>query len=260
MTSGVCIAACVTVLLAHQSYRPCIYLVMCSTAGLIAIGLSNEEYADEAVRTPLVQRACTYVRRCAQQLTQARGEGRASAASEATGTAPTPSPLAHMQFSASPGVVIVSGSTAAGEECGGMVHTDYNCLRQMRLVSCLRILTCTGEYIEALPPLLQERGLESCLCMLQCTLHTATPAPTTAAVAAVAGASQQSVAEQHSPHQAIVPMDGPFASELLSVVCSLLAHRRFAQLLLEEGGLQLLLDMPRQVVQAVLMMACTTCQ
>lgn len=40
---------------------------LCQSLGLLSIALTNEEYADEAVRTPLVAAACAYLKRAALQ-------------------------------------------------------------------------------------------------------------------------------------------------------------------------------------------------
>jgi hypothetical protein len=80
----------------------------------------------------------------------------------------------------------------------------------MRVVGALRCLMCTGEYMEALGPFLQHQGPQVCLVLLQ--------------------RGQQ---------------DGPLLFDVLQVVCSVLAHRRFAELWVEQSGVQLLLGLPR---------------
>lgn len=69
-----------------------------------------------------------------------------------------------------------------------------------------------GEYVEALGPFLAHQGVECC-----CALLTAWRD------------------------------NGVLLNEALQVVCSLLAHRRFGELLVEQRGVQLLLALPRWV-------------
>lgn len=83
-------------------------------------------------------------------------------------------------------------------------------LRNVRLVAVMRCLTCTGEYVEVLAPLLQQAGVQSCLVLLQ---------------------RYKDV--------------GIMVHEVLQMICSFLAHRRFAEALVEQGGVQLLLQLPR---------------
>jgi hypothetical protein len=89
---------------------------------------------------------------------------------------------------------------------------DVQQLQLKRLLGVIRCLTCTGEYVEALAPYLAHQGVE-CSCVL---------------LQAWKG-------------------DGVLLNEVLQMVCSLLAHRRFGELLVELGGVQLLLACPRWV-------------
>jgi hypothetical protein len=89
---------------------------------------------------------------------------------------------------------------------------DVQQLRLKRLLGVIRCLTCTGEYVEALAPYLTHQGVECCCVLLQAWKG-----------------------------------DGVLLNEVLQMVCSLLAHRRFGELLVELGGVQLLLACPRWV-------------
>lgn len=89
---------------------------------------------------------------------------------------------------------------------------DISKLRLNTLIGVIRCLTCTGEYVEALAPFLTHQGVECCCQLLQAW-------------------------QQH----------GILLNEVLQIVCSLLAHRRFGELLVDQGGVQLLLELPRYV-------------
>lgn len=161
-----------------------------SFAGVLSIALTNEEYADEAVRTPLVPAACRYLRRA----------------------------------------VAAMGSTPSGGDGGGPAAEaegeEVSRLRHQRLLAALRCLMCTGEYVESLGPFLQFCGVDTVCALLR---HIR-------AAAAVGGAGASGPAAQRH---------GWLMHEALQVVCSLLAHRKFAELLVEAGGVQLLLALPR---------------
>ena len=194
-----------------------------TNAGLLGIALANEEYSDEAVRSPLVPALCKYLRR--------------AAGSTATySLLPYPNPRA-LQGSTTPGSSTAAGtttdlaagstisggtgSTAAGSGAGAAGDAaaaaaavadagDVARIRMVRLIGALRCLMCTGEYVEALGPCLAEQGVDVAFQLLQ-------------------GGEQ----------------DGTFTYEVLQMLCSLLAHRRVAEELVEKGGVQLLLGLPR---------------
>jgi len=115
-------------------------------------------------------------------------------------------------------------AAAAAGGCEGEGE-EVAALRRQRLLAALRCLMCTGEYVESLGPFLQNCGVDTVCALLRHIQRKAAPAPAPASAAA----------QQH----------GWLTHEALQVVCSLLAHRKFAELLVEAGGVQLLLALPR---------------
>ncbi|KAJ6803246.1 DDB1- and CUL4-associated factor-like protein 1 [Iris pallida] len=89
-------------------------------------------------------------------------------------------------------------------------------LREQYCIQCLEIL---GEYVEALGPVLHEKGVDVCLALLQRSLKDE-------------GATDQ---------LALLP-------EVLKLICALAAHRKFAAVFVDRGGVQKLLSV-RRVLQ-----------
>jgi hypothetical protein len=181
---------------------------------VLSIGLTNEEYADEAVRTPLVPAACRYLRRAVQGM--AGEPATAAAACDGAAAAAPPAPEA----------------AAAGGE-----GPEVAAMRRGRLLAALRCLMCTGEYVESLGPFLQYCGVDTVCALLR---HVQRAAAGSGGAAAAAPAPGGGPAGAAAPAAA-----GWLMHEALQVVCSLLAHRKFAELLVEAGGVQLLLALPR---------------
>jgi len=121
-------------------------LGLLSDAGLCAIALTNEEYADEAVRSPLVAAAAAYLTRAAEAVVCQAGS---SATTSSRGAPPT------------------CAATAWWPVPPKVVVTSPVIVRQARLLGCLRLLACLGEYVEVLPLLLEAHSLEACLALLQ---------------------------------------------------------------------------------------------
>ncbi|KAJ6798378.1 DDB1- and CUL4-associated factor-like protein 1 [Iris pallida] len=86
-------------------------------------------------------------------------------------------------------------------------------LREKYCIQCLEIL---GEYVEALGPVLHEKGVDVCLAMLQRSLKDE-------------GATDQLA----------------FLPEVLKLICALASHRKFAALFVDRGGVQKLLSVQR---------------
>ena len=86
---------------------------------------------------------------------------------------------------------------------------------------CVRCLACMGEYVECLGPILKDRGVEICLELLKMW--------------------------RHRP---------PCLSTLLSLISSLLAHRKYACIFVEQGGVAALLDLPETAEAALGVSAC----
>jgi hypothetical protein len=120
-----------------------------------------------------------------------------------------------------PAAAAADGNDEAAEE-----GEEVEAIRRQRLLAALRCLMCTGEYVESLGPFLQCCGVDTICALLR---HVQRPA-------APAGGAPATAAQQRQ---------GWLMHEALQVVCSLLAHRKFAELLVEAGGVQLLLALPR---------------
>eukprot|EP00252_Welwitschia_mirabilis_P017926 TRINITY_DN399_c0_g1_i4.p1 TRINITY_DN399_c0_g1~~TRINITY_DN399_c0_g1_i4.p1 ORF type:complete len:1932 (+),score=442.82 TRINITY_DN399_c0_g1_i4:211-6006(+) len=83
-------------------------------------------------------------------------------------------------------------------------------LREQYSIQCLERL---GEYVEVLGPVLHEKGVDVCLALLQ---------------------------RESKSHK-----DFFMLSDLLKLICALAAHRKFAALFVDRGGVQKLLALPR---------------
>ncbi|KAL0922788.1 hypothetical protein M5K25_006806 [Dendrobium thyrsiflorum] len=86
-------------------------------------------------------------------------------------------------------------------------------LREKYSILCLQIL---GEYVEALGPVLHEKGVDVCLALLQ----------------------RCSIDGQAADNLALLP-------EVLKLICALAAHKKFASLFVDRGGMQRLLAVRR---------------
>lgn len=189
-------------------------------AGLLGIALANEEYADEAVQTPLVPAACSYLQRAilhnsnsATSTAAGQAGGTANAAQQAAQSSSSLQPAdaqQQQQQAATAAAHIPPILLAAAQQTAEGFEDDISQLRLKKLLGVIRCLTCTGEYVEALAPFLTHHGVECCCVLLQAWQH-----------------------------------NGVLLNEVLQIVCSLLAHRRFGELLVDQGGVQLLLAVPR---------------
>lgn len=86
-------------------------------------------------------------------------------------------------------------------------------LREKYSILCLQIL---GEYVEALGPVLHEKGVDVCLALLQ----------------------RYSNDGEAADNLALLP-------EVLKLICALAAHKKFASLFVDRGGMQKLLAVRR---------------
>lgn len=86
-------------------------------------------------------------------------------------------------------------------------------LREKYSIQCLQIL---GEYVEALGPVLHEKGVDVCLTLLQRSMKD----------------------QEGNDHFALLP-------DILKLICALAAHRKFAALFVDRGGIQKILSVPR---------------
>ncbi|KAL6651717.1 hypothetical protein ACP70R_010642 [Stipagrostis hirtigluma subsp. patula] len=113
-------------------------------------------------------------------------------------------------------VVEEAVQTSEDQELEDFVISDHGQLLQLRekySIQCLQIL---GEYIEALGPVLHEKGVDVCLALLQ-----------------------RSIKDQEGRgHFVLLP-------DILRLICALAAHRKFAALFVDRGGIQKILSVPR---------------
>ncbi|KAG1328037.1 DDB1- and CUL4-associated factor [Cocos nucifera] len=101
-------------------------------------------------------------------------------------------------------------------ELEDFIILDGESLAQLREKYCIQCLEILGEYVEALGPILHEKGVDVCLAL-----------------------SQRNFKEEEAPdHLALLP-------EVLKLICALAAHRKFAALFVDRGGIQKLLSVCR---------------
>ena len=101
------------------------------------------------------------------------------------------------------------------EELEDFIILDGESLAQLREKYCIQCLEILGEYVEALGPILHEKGVDVCLALLQ-----------------------RNFKEEAPDHLALLP-------EVLKLICALAAHRKFAALFVDRGGIQKLLSVRR---------------
>lgn len=116
-----------------------------------------------------------------------------------------------------------------GEPEGNFV-LDSESLARLREQFSIRCLERLGEYVEVLGPVLHEKGIDVCLALLQ----------------------RESKADNPSKNLAML-------SDLLKLICALAAHRKFAALFVDRGGIQKLLSVPRvsQTFTGISLCLCT---
>ncbi|XP_010246916.1 PREDICTED: DDB1- and CUL4-associated factor homolog 1 [Nelumbo nucifera] len=102
------------------------------------------------------------------------------------------------------------------EELEGSFILDNDSLAQLRERCCIQCLEILGEYVEVLGPVLHEKGVDVCLALLQRT-------------------------SKHTESSKVME----FLPDVLKLICALAAHRKFAALFVDRGGMQKLLAVPR---------------
>ncbi|XP_042461154.1 DDB1- and CUL4-associated factor homolog 1-like [Zingiber officinale] len=95
-----------------------------------------------------------------------------------------------------------------------IIILDKVILARLRQKYCIQCLETLGEYVEAFGPILHEKGVDVCLALLQKSF------------------------EEKPSRLALLP-------EVLKLICALAAHRKFAALFVDRGGMQKLLSVPR---------------
>ncbi|XP_061347749.1 DDB1- and CUL4-associated factor homolog 1 isoform X2 [Gastrolobium bilobum] len=103
-----------------------------------------------------------------------------------------------------------------GEEVEDYFIPDIQSLLQLREKYCIQCLELLGEYVEVLGPVLHEKGVDVCLALLQ----------------------QNSKHREASKVALLLP-------DVMKLICALAAHRKFAALFVDRGGMQKLLAVPR---------------
>lgn len=104
----------------------------------------------------------------------------------------------------------------SNDEVEDFVIPDSNSLAELREKYCIQCLEILGEYVEVLGPVLHEKGVDVCLALLQ----------------------RSSKHKDQSKIAMLLP-------DVLKLICALAAHRKFAALFVDRGGIQKLLAVPR---------------
>ncbi|XP_052197040.1 DDB1- and CUL4-associated factor homolog 1 [Diospyros lotus] len=102
------------------------------------------------------------------------------------------------------------------EEAEEFFILDIDSLAKLREKFCIQCLVILGEYVEVLGPVLHEKGVDVCLALLQ----------------------RNSKQIDESKIAMLLP-------DVLKLICTLAAHRKFAALFVDRGGMQRLLAVPR---------------
>ncbi|CAN6880563.1 unnamed protein product [Brassica oleracea] len=107
-----------------------------------------------------------------------------------------------------------SVETDAIAEVGEVSLPDMESLAQLQEKYCIQCLEILGEYVEVLGPVLHEKGVDVCITLLERTSQLG---------------------------------DGfsPLLRDVMKLICALAAHRKFAAMFVDRGGLQKLLAVPR---------------
>uniref|UniRef100_A0A1J3HNG0 DDB1-and CUL4-associated factor-like protein 1 n=1 Tax=Noccaea caerulescens TaxID=107243 RepID=A0A1J3HNG0_NOCCA len=109
-----------------------------------------------------------------------------------------------------------SVETNAVEDFGEVSLPDREALAQLQEKYCIQCLETLGEYVEVLGPVLHEKGVDVCIMLLERT-------------------SQFDDSSTLSP---LLP-------NVMKLICALAAHRKFAAMFVDRGGIQKLLAVPR---------------
>ncbi|XP_057434580.1 DDB1- and CUL4-associated factor homolog 1-like [Lotus japonicus] len=111
----------------------------------------------------------------------------------------------------------VSGrETESSEDVEDYFIPDIQSLANLREKYCIQCLELLGQYLEVLGPVLHEKGVDVCLALLQ----------------------QNSKHQEASKVALLLP-------DVMKLICALSAHKKFAALFVDRGGMQKLLAVPR---------------
>ncbi|XP_022562147.2 DDB1- and CUL4-associated factor homolog 1 [Brassica napus] len=109
-----------------------------------------------------------------------------------------------------------SVETDAIADVGEVSLPDIKSLAQLQEKYCIQCLEILGEYVEVLGPVLHEKGVDVCITLLERT-------------------------SQLEDSFALSPL----LPDVMKLICALAAHRKFAAMFVDRGGLQKLLAVPR---------------
>ncbi|KAL8536722.1 hypothetical protein ACS0TY_012053 [Phlomoides rotata] len=108
--------------------------------------------------------------------------------------------------------------TEANEDIAEFSIPDSHSIAKLREKFCIQCLVVLGEYVEVLGPVLHEKGVDVCLSLLQ-----------------------RSLKHKETSNSVLLLPD------ILKLICALAAHRKFAALFVDRGGMQRLLSVLRNV-------------
>lgn len=106
--------------------------------------------------------------------------------------------------------------TDAIEDVGEFSLPDLESLAPLQEKYCIQCLETLGEYVEVLGPVLHEKGVDVCIMLLERT-------------------------SQFDDSSALSPL----LPNVMKLICALAAHRKFAAMFVDRGGIQKLLAVPR---------------
>ncbi|XP_024004362.1 DDB1- and CUL4-associated factor homolog 1 isoform X1 [Eutrema salsugineum] len=106
--------------------------------------------------------------------------------------------------------------TPAIEDIGEVSLPSIDLLAQLQEKYCIQCLEILGEYVEVLGPVLHEKGVDVCIMLLERT----------------------SLFNDSSTLSPLLP-------DVMKLICALAAHRKFAAMFVDRGGIQKLLAVPR---------------
>ncbi|KAK8343199.1 hypothetical protein V6Z12_A08G284800 [Gossypium hirsutum] len=109
-----------------------------------------------------------------------------------------------------------AAETEGNEDVEEYFIPNVEVLAQLKERYCIQCLETLGEYVEVLGPVLHEKGVDVCLALLQ----------------------RSSKIEEASKATSLLP-------DVMKLICALAAHRKFAALFVDRGGMQKLLAVPR---------------
>ncbi|GFR42558.1 hypothetical protein Agub_g3469, partial [Astrephomene gubernaculifera] len=188
--------------------------------GLLSIAMTNEDYAGQASSSALVPQVAKYLRKTL--LDSPPSAPHTAAAAPAPAAAP-PAPAAPAPAAAT---AVAPAPAAPAPPRPPLCH-PIAVLRRLRLQYCAALLGCVGEFVDALGPLLVERGAEALLELMRRYGSGAGGGGLLYGSGGGGGA------------------DGRMLYDALGACVALTAHRRFSEVFVEAGGVEVVLGLPR---------------